>query len=275
MNPIQQIYQTLLKTYSPQGWWPIINNKTLLCEYHTGAPKNDAERLEICIGAILAQNTQWYPNVVRALQQLKIGRVLTKQELEVIQKAEILQAEISKNSKKETKSNILTQNTSWSHVEKALQNLAAETIITATGLKKLDEDVLKNAVKPAGYFNQKAKKILLFIDFYDSLEGRIPTRDELLSVWGIGKETADSILLYAYSISTFVVDAYTRRIFSAMGFIDKNAEYDEIQKFFMDNLPKDIVVYQEFHALIVEHAKRSCRTKPECQQCILKINCNF
>ena len=220
MNQIQQIYQTLLKEYGKQGWWPIISNKTLLCEYN-GGPKNDAERFEVCIGAIL------------------------------------------------------TQNTSWVQVEKALQNLAAETIITPIGLKKLEEDVLKNAIKPAGYFNQKAKKLLLFIEFYESLEGRIPTREELLSVWGIGKETADSILLYAFNVPVFVVDAYTRRLFSVLRFIDKDAEYDDIQKMFEDALPKDFVVYQEYHALIVEHAKRSCKTKPECLNCILKNSCKI
>ena len=102
MNTLNQIYKTLNNEYGKQGWWPIINNKTLLCEYHTGAPKNDAERFEICIGAILAQNTSWYPGVVRALQQLKLGRPFTKKELEVIQKAEISQDGISENRKNKT-----------------------------------------------------------------------------------------------------------------------------------------------------------------------------
>ena len=90
MNKIQEIYKILHKTYGKQGWWPIINEKTLLCEYGLNTPKNDSERFEICIGAVLTQGTQWYPNVVRSIQQLKLGRPFTKNELEVIKKAEIL-----------------------------------------------------------------------------------------------------------------------------------------------------------------------------------------
>lgn len=230
MKQLNDMYTVLLKSYGPQGWWPLLSVKgtnptktASVTGYHSGKydyPKTEQQRFEICIGTIL------------------------------------------------------TQNTSWSQVEKALQNLAAETIITPTGLKKLDEETLKNAIKPAGYYNQKARKIMQFTDFYDSLNGRTPSREELLSVWGIGKETADSILLYAYKIPVFVVDAYTRRIFSALGFIDSNAEYDDIRNFFENNLPKEIVVYQEYHALIVEHAKRNCKTKPECENCILKNKCD-
>jgi endonuclease-3 related protein len=228
---LKKIYEILLQEYGPQGWWPLLDyrgtnpTKTGAVEgYHPAEydfPKTDQQIFEICVGAIL------------------------------------------------------TQNTSWAQVEKALKNLAHETIITPTGLKKLEENVLKDAIKPAGYFNQKAKKLLLFIDFYASLHRRTPSRKELLSVWGIGKETADSILLYAYGLPIFVVDAYTRRIFSMLGFVDKDAEYDVIQNFVMNNLPQDIIVYQEFHALIVEHAKRHCKTKPDCQKCILKKHCQL
>src|SRR3989338_2342362 len=104
---IKQIYNTLLKTYGKQGWWPIVNDKTLLCEYHVNAPRNEKEALEITFSAILTQNTQWYPNVVRAIQQLKLGRPFTKEELEVIRQAEILQAEILGNGEKVTNKDIL------------------------------------------------------------------------------------------------------------------------------------------------------------------------
>ncbi len=109
MNKLKQIYEKLLKEYGPQGWWPIINNKTLLCEYHTGAPGNEAEQFEIAIGCVLAQGTQWYPNAVRALQQLKLGRQFTKAELEWIKQAEIERSQSSKNSKKTTNIVRLTQ----------------------------------------------------------------------------------------------------------------------------------------------------------------------
>ena len=105
----QELYQRLYKSYGPQGWWPIISNRTLLCECHTGAPRNSAERTEIAIGCILAQGTQWYPNVVRALQQLKIGRQFTEAELEWVRQAEIESSQNSRNSKKATKKEWLTQ----------------------------------------------------------------------------------------------------------------------------------------------------------------------
>ncbi|MFH1053529.1 MAG: endonuclease III domain-containing protein [Candidatus Woesearchaeota archaeon] len=263
MRKIMSIHNSLLKKYGKQGWWPIINNKTLLCEYHTGAPKNDSERFEICIGAILTQGTAWYPGVVRALQQLKLGRQFTKNELEVIKKAEIRAGKISEMPKIETKTTILTQNTAWPNVEKALINLKKINSISARKIIELSESKLKKAIIPAGYFNQKSKKLRIFSIFYISLNGRKPTRDELLSVWGIGKETADSILLYAYKKPVFVVDTYTKRVFSHLKLIRAYDDYDEIRKMFEKNLPKNFRVYQEFHALIVEHAKRCYGKKKE------------
>ena len=106
---IKKIYNSLHKTFGKQGWWPIVNDKTLLCEYHNNAPRNESEALEIAFGAILAQNTQWYPNVVRAIQQLKLGRPFNKKELEVIRQLEIIHNAIPRNKQKRTKSTILTQ----------------------------------------------------------------------------------------------------------------------------------------------------------------------
>ena len=108
-----------------------------------------------------------------------------------------------------------------------------------------------------------------FTEFYITLNDRTPTREELLSIWGIGKETADSILLYAFKIPTFVIDAYTRRIFSNLGLIEKNAEYDKIKSLFENNLKLNLIVYQEYHALIVEHAKRHYSKKTEHRLCPL------
>ncbi len=216
---LTQIYEELFKTYGSQGWWPIINNKTLLCEYK-GGPKNKEEIFEVICGSILTQGAKWYPNTVNALKKLKQNNILS-----------------------------------------------AERILSC------DEQILKESIKSAGYYNQKAKKLKVMANFFIALQENAPTREQLLALWGIGKETADSILLYAYKVPVFVVDAYTRRIFSALGFIDKNAEYDDIQKLFEDALSKDAAVYQEYHALIVEHAKRSCKTKPECVNCILKKYC--
>jgi endonuclease III-like uncharacterized protein len=254
---IKQIYHILHKTYGKQGWWPIINDKTLLCEYHTGAPKNDAERFEICIGAILAQGTQWYPNVVRALQQLKLGGELTKQELAAIKKAEILKVKILEKPKKITKSEKLTQNTNWQNVEKAIVNISTLKALDAERLLKLDETKLKEAIRPAGYYNQKAKKLRIFAEFYLGPKGNAPNREQLLELWGVGPETADSILLYAYKVPVFVIDAYTKRLLKSLGLADDKTEYDEMQALFHSQLPKDHKLFNEYHALIVEHAKRT------------------
>ena len=149
---------------------------------------------------------------------------------------------------------ILTQNTSWVNVEKALINLKRLKSISAKAILGLGSDDLREAIKPAGYYNQKARKLKEFAKFYLLLKGKTPLREELLSVWGIGPETADSILLYGYKIPSFVIDAYTKRIFSNLGF--KEDSYDSLKELFEKNLKKDYRVYQEYHALIVEHAKR-------------------
>src|SRR3989338_4706024 len=216
MNKINRIYKILHKEYGSQGWWPRINNQNLLCEYNIGSPKTDEERLEIAIGAILTQGTSWYPGVVRALQQLKLGKILTKQEQEELKKAEIIQKEISGNKQKITEDNILTQNTSWNNVEKALYNLRKNDMLNVDKLRLIDIKKLAELIKSSGYNNQKARKIKEFIKFLDS--GEDISRKNLLSVWGIGKETADSMLLYAYNKSYFVIDSYTKRIFSRLGF---------------------------------------------------------
>src|SRR3989344_579636 len=151
---------------------------------------------------------------------------------------------------------IATQSVGWNSVEKALLNLKKLNALNPERLMKLDDKTLKEAIKPAGYFNQKARKIREFTQFFMPLNNKVPTRNELLDIWGIGCETADSMLLYAFKVPTFVVDAYTRRIFGNLGFIDDKADYDEIKALFEKNVEPDLVVYQEYHALIVEHAKR-------------------
>ncbi len=277
---LKQIYHKLEKAFSPQGWWPIISDKNLLCEYHRNAPCNDDEALEICIGAILAQNTQFYPNVVRALQQLKLGRKLTKQELEVLKEAEIQQERISGNKQKQTKHDILTQNTSWKNVEKAILKLSGANLISLTKLASAEESELAELIRSSGYHNQKAKKLKFFANHVLSKHKSIEKffkqpnlREELLSLWGIGPETADSIVLYAAKQPSFVVDAYTKRIFSRLGFCSKDVDYHELQNRFHDKLPKDACMFNEYHALLVELAKRNCKAKPDCSACPLCNEC--
>lgn len=157
---------------------------------------------------------------------------------------------------------VLTQNTSWLQANKALHNLYQLDAMQPDKLLDLDDEDLKTAIRCAGFLNQKSSYLKEITRFFVNLDGRIPTRKELLEVRGVGNETADSILLYAYKQPEFVVDAYTRRIFSHWGLVDDDIEYLELKKFFQSNLTKDVPVYQEYHALIVEHAKRYYSKKP-------------
>lgn len=216
-NSILDIYKWLLNKYGPQGWWPLINEKTLLCEYHPedySYPQTEEQRFEICCGSIL------------------------------------------------------TQSINWTSVEKALSNLKKLDALRPEKLLALDDKTLTEAIRPAGYFNQKAKKLRTFTEFFISLKGT-PARQQLLYVWGVGKETADSMLLYAFKIPTFVIDVYTRRIFANLELIDKDAEYDTVKALFEDNIKPDLIIYQEYHALIVEHAKRFYRKDAENIDCPL------
>ncbi len=149
---------------------------------------------------------------------------------------------------------ILTQNTSWKNVEKALLRLKDEGLLDAERIAKADEERVELAIRSSGYYRQKARKIKEFAKFFLGLGGRTPERKELLSLWGIGPETADSILLYAYHEPEFVVDAYTKRFCSKYEICGER-RYGELKKVFEGNLPKDEKVYKEFHALIVRWGK--------------------
>ena len=166
---------------------------------------------------------------------------------------------------------ILTQNTSWKQVEKAIANLKNNDLISQEAIKKVSLRRLASLIKPAGYFNQKAKRLKIINQFLE--KNKNPTRDQLLEVNGIGPETADSILLYAFNQPSFVIDTYTKRIMQRIGY--KEESYGGLQALFQDNLPNDYKIYNEFHALFVEHAKTYCRKKPLCQKCPLNSRCNY
>ncbi len=170
---------------------------------------------------------------------------------------------------------VLTQNTSWPQVEKALKALEKAKLLSAKNITAADIENIKPLIKPAGYFNQKSAYLQSFAEFFLSLDSRVPTRSEVLAVRGVGNETADSIMLYAFGIPEFVVDAYTKRIFSRLGIVAEKDSYDYVKKMFEDVLEKDVAVYQEYHALIVEHAKRHCRSKPDCEKCPIKNMCGY
>ncbi|MBW2977434.1 endonuclease [Candidatus Woesearchaeota archaeon] len=166
---------------------------------------------------------------------------------------------------------VLTQNTSWKNVEKALTNLEKEKLISINKIKKTRKDKIAKLIKPSGYYNQKAERLKLIAEFFS--KNKSPTREELLTVKGIGPETADSILLYAFNKPIFVVDAYTKRIFSRLGFCDGDCSYDELQELFHKNLPKKAKLFNEYHALLVELGKNYCTKKANCKDCLLNKIC--
>lgn len=176
---------------------------------------------------------------------------------------------------------ILTQNTNWGNVEKAIANLKREKALEPKALARLPRERLEECLRPAGYFRLKAQRLTHFLDFLkaeaglsmEALAKREPgaLREKLLGVKGIGPETADSILLYAVGAPVFVVDAYTQRICSRHGLIPEETGYHELQSLFMDALPRDTALYNEYHALIVRTAKQWCLKKaPRCQGCPLE-----
>jgi len=213
LTPLHHFHLELLEVYGPQGWWPLLGHEGCnptktgsVTGYHPGDytfPHDEAERFEICAGAIL------------------------------------------------------TQNTAWPNVEKALTALAASGALEPEAILHLPDPELAALIRPSGYHNTKARKLKELAAFFRDLRGRTPTRNGLLAVWGIGPETADSILLYAYGEPEMVVDAYTRRVLERLGWVVEATSYEALKHFCAENLPEETTVYQEFHALVVEHAKRA------------------
>lgn len=227
----RKAYSLLFKRYGPRGWWPVTPSGAPSPRYHPRKYELPGPRgtLEICLGAILTQNTAW-TNVVTALEKIQD--------------------------------------------EKGMK------------LKKIFDvrpTTLQSRIRSSGYFVQKTKKLKNFVRF--ALARNIPLtrwlratplaglREELLSINGVGPETADSMLLYAGGRKVFVVDAYTKRIGSRLGWFEANASYDEVQTYLEARTPRSIRVYQEFHALFVELGKRCCRPKPRCGECPLRTAC--
>ncbi len=215
MTTLNRLYRILLKAYGKQNWWP-------------------AETpFEVCVGAIL------------------------------------------------------TQNTAWKNVEKAIENLKKQNLLFPEKLLKVDTEELKKLIRPAGFYNQKAERLKLFSSFVvknGGLSGlrklhKEQLRKMLLEIKGIGRETADSILLYALEKPTFVVDAYTKRLLFRLGILKRKDEsYEKVKNLFESEIPAEdiaVPIYKEFHALIVEHSKTHCKKKPDCKGCPLKSLCTF
>ena len=215
MANLMKIYNILYSHFGPQGWWPA----------HS---KGEKRKFEICIGAIL------------------------------------------------------TQNTAWANVEKAIINLKNHELLDMGKIRSADEKKLAGLIKSSGYYNQKAKRLKRFASFVYKKHGSLrkfflqdaeKLRQELLQLNGIGPETADSIMLYSAEKPVFVIDAYTKRIFHRLGICRENVSYDDLQKIFMESLPPSTRLFNEYHALIVEHAKSYCRKRPLCGKCVLSGKC--
>lgn len=179
---------------------------------------------------------------------------------------------------------ILTQNTSWTNVEKAISNLKKEKLLACKKIVKMSERRLASLLKPVGYFNVKARRLKNFCDWYQAVTkpDQLTTdslRTELLSINGVGPETADDMLLYAFERPVFVIDAYTRRLFSRLDLIEEEAGYEELRIWFEKKLKRHnnkVNLFNEYHALIVRHAKEHCSVrKPVCETCCLKRFCTF
>ncbi|MFH1238639.1 MAG: endonuclease III domain-containing protein [bacterium] len=179
---------------------------------------------------------------------------------------------------------ILTQNTNWNNVVKAIDNLKREKFLTPVALDKADQERLEKAVRPSGFWRQKASRLKYFTRYlkthydYDLdkflVQPKMKLRRELLAMHGIGRETADSIILYAANKPVFVIDAYTKRMCHRIG-VTRLRDYDELRRLFEDRLPRQTQLYNEFHALIVELAKNYCKKKPQCGNCPLKGGCRY
>ena len=176
---------------------------------------------------------------------------------------------------------ILTQNTAWENARLAILSLEREGLLTSTAIRDAGGTRLGETIRSSGYYNQKARKLAGVVSYLEeggflSRRGNTaPPRDELLSQWGVGPETADSILLYAFAVPRFVIDAYTLRIFGRMGLLGPATSYGEAQSFFESRLAADADEWGELHALIVRHAKEYCRTLPLCAECPLLDECAF
>ena len=175
---------------------------------------------------------------------------------------------------------VLTQNTNWKNAGKAIENMKRKGLLSLDSLRSLPVVELAQEIRASGYYNVKAKRLNNLINFlFERYNGDLAAflddetqtmREGLLSVKGIGPETADSILLYAAGRSVFVVDSYTHRILSRHGMTEEQTTYHELQELFMDHLPGDAALFNEFHALIVQAGKNYCRRKPICSNCPLE-----
>ncbi|MBN2441994.1 MAG: hypothetical protein JXJ04_11625 [Spirochaetales bacterium] len=229
------IYRRLYSHYGPRGWWPI--------RTRAGTPGFDTKGYH--------KNDFSIPQSSQDLFEIIVGA-------------------------------ILTQNTTWTNVEKTLESMKSQSLLEPSYLHDTKTEDLASVIRSSGYYNQKAKKLKIITSFLlqgDYLNNsHSPERQDLLAVWGIGPETADSILLYGFNKPYFIIDTYTKRILRRLHYITGNESYNELQDLFIieknDNEAMYTVRYfNEYHALIVEHAKNFCKKKPVCDGCPISEFC--
>ncbi|MGC8688340.1 MAG: endonuclease III domain-containing protein [Candidatus Micrarchaeia archaeon] len=179
---------------------------------------------------------------------------------------------------------ILTQQTSWSNVAKVIQRLKDNNLLNLNAIIDIDQNKLEELIKPSGYYRQKSKRLKEICNIIKANYGdlnrlfeldKIKLRNTLLNLKGVGKETADSIILYAAEKPIFVIDAYTKRIMHRIYNIPEDISYDILQDYFETELKKDLILYKDMHAQFVELGKTYCRKKPECNECPIKIYCKY
>ncbi|MBN1523772.1 MAG: DNA repair protein [Spirochaetales bacterium] len=234
-NILEDMFRIFLMSYKPQGWWPV----TSLASKKKYAVRFDVNGYH--------HGDYGFPKTNEHKFEIAVGAVLT-------------------------------QNTAWTNVRHAIANLLEKNLLFPGSFMNMKKPVLAQLIRPSGYFNQKAKKLVALDKAWQEYgwkkKNNIPSREQLLNIWGVGEETADSILLYAFHQPVFVVDAYTKRIFSRIGLCSEKDSYRMIQSFFMDHLEHDEILFNEYHALIVEHAKSLCRKKPLCENCCINHSCS-
>lgn len=231
---LREVFRRLERAYGYQGWWPIVTQAGKMGRDSLGYRKAPGPRRAVAPSARL---------------EIILGT-------------------------------ILTQNTAWENARRAIESLQRRGLLNAPCILRTATSDLASVVRASGYFNQKAKKIKALVGYLSekgylsSPTGRAPTRDELLAQWGVGPETADSILLYAYRKPVFVVDSYTERLLLRMGIIERRS-YERTQSLFHEALEREVEVWGEYHALIVQHGKARCRSRPACDRCALLDLCDF
>ncbi len=222
-NRLNNLYHWMMDQYGPQGWWPLLDiNK---CDQHGTNPTFTG----VLTGYHIKNYT--YPKTENQRFEICTGA-------------------------------ILTQNTAWTNVEHALLNLYNADILSPEKILTASENKLKKLIQPAGYFNRKTIYLKNMAHFFITLNGKTPSREDILTCKGVGNETADSILLYAYREPEFIIDTYTKRILTHLKLCSANADYLTLKEMFQNSFKPDIVLYQEYHALLVELAKRHFSKKP-------------